>query len=44
MRSALEDLKLDSLEVIYPGKKNYALGKRVRVVPLSRMLEEVRPL
>ena len=44
MRSALEDLKLDSLEVIYPGKKCYALGKRVRVVPLARMLEEVRPL
>ena len=44
MRSALEDLRLDSLDVIYPGKRVYSLAKKVRVVPLERLLDEVKPL
>ncbi|MBS1153604.1 MAG: family ATPase [Myxococcaceae bacterium] len=43
MRSALEDLKLDSLEVIYPGKRTYSLHARVRAVPVSRLLQDIRP-
>jgi hypothetical protein len=35
MRIALEDLKLDQLVVLYPGKVSYALAERVRVLPLS---------
>jgi predicted AAA+ superfamily ATPase len=35
MRIALEDLKLEQLVVLYPGPKEYALDKRVRVVPLA---------
>lgn len=36
MRNALEDLKLDSLEVIYPGRRAYSLHERVRVVPMAQ--------
>jgi uncharacterized protein len=35
MRTALADLKLDHLYVLYPGDKAYALGKKVDVVPLA---------
>jgi predicted AAA+ superfamily ATPase len=35
MRTALTDLKLDHLYVLYPGDKTYALGKKVEVVPLA---------
>ncbi len=34
MRTALEDLKLDRLVVIYPGTKCYSLAEKVDVVPL----------
>jgi len=37
MRSALNDLKLDSLRVIYPGSLRYPLGERVDVVPLAEL-------
>lgn len=39
MRSALEDLKLEQLVVLYPGLKEYALAERVRVVPLAKVAE-----
>lgn len=35
MRTALEDLKLDRLVVVYPGERRYALAERVEVVPLQ---------
>jgi predicted AAA+ superfamily ATPase len=44
MRVALQDLRLDSLDVIYPGAKTYPLASRVRAVPLARLLDEIRPL
>lgn len=31
MEIALETLKLDSLQIIYPGKKDYLLGDKIRV-------------
>jgi len=34
MRTALEDLKLDHLTVLYPGERFYTLGPRVTVAPL----------
>lgn len=40
MRIALEDLKLDQLVVLYPGKKQYALNDKVTVMPLSVIGEE----
>lgn len=37
MRSALADLRLDRLAVIYPGTRRYALHPRVVVVPVSEL-------
>jgi len=39
MRTALADLKLDHLYVLYPGDKAYSLGKRVEVVPLAKFVK-----
>jgi predicted AAA+ superfamily ATPase len=38
MRTALVDLGLDELLVVYPGTRSYTLEKRVRVVPLSEFV------
>lgn len=38
MRSALDDLRLDELIVIYPGEREYSLADNVRVVPLTTYL------
>lgn len=35
IRTALEDLSLERITVIYPGKHRYSLHKRVEVVPLE---------
>lgn len=43
MRSALEDLKLDSLDVLYPGTRTYSLQAKVRAVPVARLLQDIRP-
>ena len=37
MRTALKDLHLDGLTVIYPGDQEYALDDGVRVVPLAEL-------
>jgi len=44
MRTALEDLRLTSLDVVYPGNQVFPLSPRVRAVGLSRLLEAVKPL
>jgi predicted AAA+ superfamily ATPase len=38
MRTALADLKLDELAVVYPGQRRYTLAKRVEVVPLAEFV------
>jgi predicted AAA+ superfamily ATPase len=38
MRIALDNLKLDELQVVYPGEKRYRLAKGVEVVPLAEMV------
>jgi len=35
IKTALEDLKLDQLIVLYPGTQEYHLGEKIRVVPLE---------
>ena len=35
MRTALADLRLDALYVVYPGNKRYTLAERIEVVPLT---------
>lgn len=37
MHSALEDLRLDRLYVVYPGEKRYALDRKVEAVPLREL-------
>lgn len=39
MRSALSDLQLDRLLVLYPGEKAYPVDERVQAVPLARLAE-----
>lgn len=34
MRSALENLRLDTLDVLYAGKEIFPMGDRIRAVPL----------
>ena len=44
MRSALADLKLDSLDVVHAGEQTFDLAPRIRAVALSRLLVDVPPL
>lgn len=37
MRTALADLRLEHLTVLYPGSRNYTLAERVTVVPLASL-------
>jgi hypothetical protein len=39
MRIALEDLNLDHMFVVYPGKTAYPLGEKINVLPLSSIAE-----
>jgi uncharacterized protein len=39
MRIALADLKLDELNVVYPGQTRYALTRKVEVVPLAQLVK-----
>jgi predicted AAA+ superfamily ATPase len=39
MHSALEDLKLAHLWVVYPGKESYRLAKNVCVIPLTELAQ-----
>jgi hypothetical protein len=38
MRTALQDLNLDRLIVVYPGERHYPLGDRVEVTPLAELV------
>jgi len=38
MRTALSDLKLDALHVVYPGQRKYPLADRVSAVPLAEFI------
>lgn len=44
MRSALTDLKLESLDIIHSGADTYPLTDRVRAVSLRRILRDLKPL
>lgn len=44
MRSALADLKLDSLTVVHAGEHSFSLDRRVRAVAFRDVMEEVHPL
>ncbi len=40
----MDDLSLDSLDVIHAGRETYPLGDRVRAVALERLVDDLRPL
>jgi len=42
MRTALQDLKLDRLDVVHPGKETWAMAPRVRAVGIVRLLKDLR--
>lgn len=44
MRIALEDLELEHIAVIYPGKRRYSIHKRVDVVPFDKILGGMKSL
>lgn len=44
MHHALEDLRLARLDVIHAGDRTFALGPRLRAVPLARLLDDLSPL
>jgi predicted AAA+ superfamily ATPase len=39
MHSALEELKLAHVWVVYPGQESYSLAKNVRVIPLTELAQ-----
>jgi uncharacterized protein len=41
MKAALNDLRLDSIDVIHAGDETYPLGERIRAVAASRILKDV---
>jgi predicted AAA+ superfamily ATPase len=44
MRSALETLRLDRLDVIHVGPRTFARRDRIRAVSISRLVEDLAPL
>ena len=44
MRSALEHLSLDRLDVVHAGASTFPLGDRVRALSLHRLTEDLAPL
>jgi predicted AAA+ superfamily ATPase len=44
MRSALSDLKLQRLDLIHAGDKTFPLGKNIRAVAVTRLLDDLKPL
>ncbi|MHB8876726.1 MAG: ATP-binding protein [Myxococcaceae bacterium] len=43
MRVALEDLKLDSLDVIHAGRETTPLAARIRAVSAGRLVDDLKP-
>ncbi len=44
MRIALEDLKLERIAVIYPGRRRYAIHRQIDVVPSDGLLAGMKGL
>jgi len=44
MHVALEDLRLDRLDVVHLGEDTYPLAPRVRALSLRRLIEDLEPL
>ena len=44
MTTALDVLGLERIDVVHAGDKSYSLHPKVRAVPLTGLLEELKPL
>lgn len=44
MRAAVQDLKLERLDVLYDGDETWPLAERIRAVPMRRLIRDVKPL
>lgn len=44
MRSALADLRLDSLTVVHAGRSAFPLAPKVKAIPFAHLLKEIAPL
>lgn len=44
MRIALQDLRLDSLDVIHAGEESFPMASKIRAVAFRHLLQVVRPL
>jgi hypothetical protein len=44
MRSAIEDLRLEHLDVLHAGDETYPLAERIRAVAVPRILQDMEPL
>jgi hypothetical protein len=44
MRIALDDLKLQELNLIHAGDETFALAKNIRAIAFSRILKDIGPL
>jgi len=44
LHSALADLRLDRIDVVYPGSRTFPLAERVRALGAERLLVDVAPL
>ncbi len=44
MRIALEDLRLDHIDVVHSGNRTFPMADRIRAVALERVLSDIEPL
>jgi hypothetical protein len=44
MRVALEDLRLERLDVVHGGPHSFQLARRIRAVAFSRLRDDITPL
>ena len=44
MRIAMEDLRLDRLDVIHAGEETFPMAKGIRAMAMDRLLDDLKPL
>ena len=44
IHTALDDLRLDRVDVVYPGEHTFPMAEKVRALALSRLLEDLERL
>jgi len=44
MQSAITDLNLNKLDIIYAGEKTFPINRTIRAVALTRLLNDIKPL